>query len=121
MFQSMLRPGQGFQKFDVLSEREGLAANGRPKPETVHIGEIIGMLMIASHGELMQWRGQEKNKQEAHAVLYKIIHPGANTLQIKPTDVLLLGERRFTVKGIHNPAGLNRFTTYFAEEREDLQ
>jgi len=83
-------------------------------------GEIIGMLTVASVGEMQQWHGQELNKQEAHPMLYKIIQQGTEN-RAKHGDVLVLGNRRFTVKGIHNPAGLDHFTVYFAEEREDLQ
>ncbi len=120
MFQIRLRPGQGFQRFNVLSNEGGVSGNGRTQSHFSPKGEIIGMLTVASHGELEQWRGRELNKQEAHPVLYKIIQKGAEN-RAKPTDILMLGDRKFTVKGVHNPAGLNHFTVYFAEERKDLQ
>ncbi len=120
MFRNRLRPGQGFQKFSVLSNEGGLSDRGKPQKTFIPSGEIIGMLTVASQGELQQWRGHEINKQEAHPVLYKIIQQGIEN-RAKPTDVLVLGNRKFTVKGVHNPASLNHFTVYFAEERNDLQ
>ncbi len=120
MLRNRLRPGQGFQRFSVLSNEGGLSDRGKPQKTFTPAGEIIGMLTIASQGELLQWRGQEINKQDAHPVLYKIIQRGAGN-KAKPTDILILGNRKFTVKGVHNPAGLNHFTVYFAEERNDLQ
>lgn len=120
MFRIRLCPGQGFQRFNVLSNEGGLSDRGRPKKTFTPKGEIIGMLTVASQGEMQQWRGQEINKQDAHPVLYKIIQQGAEN-RAKPTDILIFGNRKFTVKGVHNPAGLNHFTVYFAEERNDLQ
>jgi len=116
----MLRPGQGFQRFSVLSNEGGLSDWGKPQKTFTPAGEIIGMLTVASVGEMQQWRGQELNKQEAHPVLYKIIQQGVEN-KAKPTDILVLENRKFMVKGLHNPADLNHFTVYFAEERSDLQ
>ncbi len=120
MFRIKLRPGQGVQRFRVLSTEGGLSDRGKPQKTFTPVGEIIGMLIVASQGEMQQWRGQEINKQEAHPVLYKIIQQGVEN-KAKPTDILVLGNRKFTVKGVHNPADLNHFTVYFAEERKDLQ
>ncbi len=120
MFRGRLRPGQGFQRFQRLEAQNGVSDRGRPMDGFIPAGEIIGMLTAASVGEMQQWRGQEINKQEAHPMLYKIIQQGAEN-RAKHGDVLLLGNRRFTIKGIHNPVGLDHFTVYFAEEWEDLQ
>ncbi len=120
MFRGRLRPGQGFQRFERLECKSGVSDRGRPQDGLTPAGEIVGMLTVASVGEMQQWRGQELNKQEVHPILYKIIQQGAEN-RAKHGDVLALGSRRFTIKGIHNPAGLNHFTVYFAEEREDLQ
>ncbi len=120
MFHGLLRPGQGFQQFSVLSNKGGLSDRGKPQKTFKSAGEIIGMLTVASHGEMKQWRGQELNRQDAHPVLYKIIQQGTAN-RAKPTDILMLGNRKFTVKGVHNPAGLDHFTVYFTEERNDLQ
>ncbi len=120
MLRARLRPGQGFQRFGILSNEGGLSDRGKAQKTFTPAGEIIGMLTIASRGELQQWRGRELNKQDAHPVLYKIIQRGAEN-RAKPTDVLVLGDRKFTVRGVHNPADLNHFTVYYAEERNDLQ
>ncbi len=120
MLRTRLRPGQGFQRFNVLSNEGGLSERGRPLKTFMPAGEIVGMLTVASVGEMQQWRGKELNKQDAHPMFYKIIQQG-NENRAKYGDVLVLGKRRFTIKGIHNPASLDHFTVYFAEEREDLQ
>ncbi len=120
MFRGRLRPGQGFQCFKRLECQSGVSDRGRPQGGFTPAGEIIGMLAVASVGDMQQWRGQGLNKQEAHPMLYKIIQQG-NKNRAKHDDILMLGNRKFTVKGIHNPAGLDHFTVYFVEEREDLQ
>lgn len=120
MFRRFLRPGDGFRKFEVLSNEGGTSERGRPQKSFEPAGEIIGLLAVASQGELQQWRGKELNRQDSHTVLYKIIQPGAEN-RAKPTDILVLGERKFTVTGVHDPAGLEHFTVYFAEERKDLK
>jgi len=125
MFHGFLRPGQGFRRFTVLERKGGLSENGRPQSETfTPTGEIIGMLMLASHEATRQWKDNDSYKQNVHKVLYQIIQYGTAN-RAKPADILEWkdGEkvRRFTINGIHDLAGLHHFTAYFAEEREDFQ
>ncbi len=121
MFHSFLRPGQGFQKFTVLSRQGGVTATGRPVAEKfTPVGEFTGIMMRASQGDVSQWKATEQWKQDGHPVLYKIIQRGIS-VSAKPGDMLELMDRKFYVLGTHNPAGLGHFCIYFAQERKDLQ
>jgi len=120
MLKGGLRPGQGFKTFSVFKRKRSVSQNGRASTDSFSpSGEILGLLATASRGDIQQWRAQEKNMQEQHAVLYKIIQPGA-PCGVVPGDLLVLGDRKFVVKNIHDPAGLHHFTVYFSEERLDL-
>jgi len=120
VFHLFLRPGEGFQTFTVLERRGGLTATGRPVAETFEpVGEFTGMLLLASQGDVMQWRGSEQWKQDGHPILYKIIQHGRGAVP-KPGDIVELQERKLYVLGVHNPAGLGHFGVYFAQERRDL-
>lgn len=119
MFRGFLRPGQGFRRYTVLKRMGGLSTNGRPGPERYEpSGEIFGIISQATPKEQEQW------KQAGHPVTHKVIQQGT-TGRAEPMDVLELAVqdqvRRFLVQGIHAPAELGHFTTYFTEERRDLQ
>lgn len=120
MFHTFLRPGQGFQTFTVLERRGGLTETGRPVAESFQpVGQFIGMLLLASQGDVTQWRGSEQWKQDGHPILYKIIQNGKGAIP-KPGDIVELQGRKFYVLGVHNPAGRGHFNVYFALERRDL-
>ena len=120
MFHSFLRPGQGFQKFTVLSRQGSITETGRPIAEKfTSAGQFIGIMMRASQGDVSQWKATEQWKQDGHPVLYKIIQRGIGA-SAKPGDMLELMDRKFYVLGTHDPAGLGHFCIYFAQERKDL-
>ncbi len=119
MFRGLLRPGQGFRRYTVLKRSGGLSDNGRPVPECyTPVGELFGMIAQATPKEQEQW------KQAGHPVTHKVVQRGTGC-QAEPTDVLELvtegKSRRFLIQGVHDPAELGHFTTYFTEERRDLQ
>lgn len=121
MFHSFLRPGQGFAYFTVLSRQGGITETGRPVAEKfTPAGQFAGIIMRASHGDIVQWKATEQWKQDGHPVLYKIIQRGTGT-QPKPGDMLEIGGRKLFVLGVHDPAGLGHFGIYFVQERKDLQ
>ncbi len=119
MFGGLLRPGQGFRWFTVLKREGNVSENGRPKLQTLsEAGKITGIISQASQKEKDQW------KQAGHPITHKVIQQGAEN-RAQPEDVLEIeinGKvRRFLIQGVHDPAELGHFTTYFTEEREDLQ
>ena len=116
MFRGFLRPGQGFKKYKVLRKKNGVNESGRvTKSELTDLGELIGIISQASQKEKEQW------KQSGHPITHKVVQRGSPAA--KPTDILLMDgtDRRFLVQGVHDPAELGHFTSYFVEEREDLQ
>lgn len=120
MFHTFLRPGQGFQTFTVLERQGGLTEIGKPIAESFQpVGQFIGVMIRASHGEVSQWKSADQWKQDGHSTLYKIMRHGAGATP-KPGDALELHERIFYVLGVHDPAGLGHFDVYFARERRDL-
>lgn len=119
MFCGLLRPGQGFRKYTILKRSGGLSDNGRPGPERYDpAGQIWGMISQATPKEQEQW------KQLGHPITHKVVQRGIES-RAEPTDMLELAVqdqvRRFLIQGVHDPAELGHFTTYFTEERRDLQ
>lgn len=118
MFRGLLRPGQGFKVYEVLQKQGGKTASGRPttKKTVVKRDEIMGIISQASQKEIEQW------KQAGHPISHKIVQRG-NIHKARTGEILRpKGEERyFFIQGTHDPAELGHFTTYYVEEREDLQ
>lgn len=123
MFQSNIRPGQGFRLFTVYREEGGLTPSGRAvesgyqKTET----QFYGMLVNASQKEVDQW------KQNGHPITHKIIQYGG-AVSAKATDCLSLNDGccddhsdTFYIQGTKNPAGLHVTTIYYVEQRYDIK
>lgn len=116
MFRGLLRPGQGFKPFNILLQKGGTSASGRPtKAGLEPAGQIDGIISQASQDEKEQW------KQSGHPITHTIVQRGAKD-RAKATDVLELPDgRRFLVQGVQDPGELGHFTVYKVEEREDLR
>ena len=120
-FRPMLRPGQGFKRFRVLSRVVGVTSGGRPHTNSkAPQGEFLGMITQASPKEI------EQHKQLGHPITHTILQRGTKN-RAKSTDVLELiveGEekgRRFLVQGEpQDPGELGHFLVYKVEERFDL-
>ena len=121
-FRPMLRPGQGFKLFRVLSRESGITAGGRPHTKSEAIkGEFHGMITQATPEEI------EQHKQLGSPITHTIVQRGTKN-RAKATDILELvvpGEekgRRFQVQGEpQDPGELGHFLVYKVEERADLQ
>ena len=116
-FRGMLRPGQGFRPFTVLRKKGETTATGRVMAKTLTPdGEIYGIISQATQKEIEQW------KQNGHPITHTIVQRGTKD-RAKADDVLELNgtNRRFSVKGTHDPGELGHFTVYYVEERMDLQ
>lgn len=121
-FRPMLRPGQGFQLFRVLSREGGITATGRPHTKgEVAKGEFYGMISQASPKEI------EQHKQLGSPITHTIVQRGTEN-RAKATDILelVVGEgeegRRFFVQGEpQDPGELGHFLVYKVEERADLK
>ena len=120
-FRGFLRPGQGFKPFTVLRRKGGTTRSGRPQTKRLYpVGAFYGIVSETSPEEKEQW------KQDGHPVTHTIIQRGTEDCA-KATDIIELAEpgekpRRFLVhKKPKNAGGLDLFTVYKVEEREDLQ
>lgn len=111
----LLRPGQGFMKFDIYKKGSDVTTTGRPvhkswsKTEFSFDGIVIG----ASQKEA------EKYKQADHSVTHKIIQQYAFH-KAKPTDYLISENGEYYVMGVKNPAGLDHEMIYYVEENNGL-
>lgn len=117
MFRSLLRPGQGFRRFEVKSRTGGVTEKGRAYTGSLQkTGEIIGIISQASQKEVEQW------KQNGHPITHTIVQHGSKD-RAKATDVLHIPdtERNFLVQGVQDPGELGHFTIYHVEERVDLK
>ena len=115
MFRGLLRPGQGFKKFNILLRKAGVSETGRPTTKNLEpAGSLTGIISQASQQEKEQW------KQSGHPITHTIVQRGT-TDRAKAMDVLELPDgRRFLVQGVQDPGELGHFTVYHVEEREDL-
>ena len=124
MFSGLLRPGQGFKKFEVYQATSGRTPSGRPIPgqnEQLK-GTLIGIITGASPEEI------EQHKQRGHPITHTIVQRLANNqVRAEATNVLKLTEpnstvRKFLVQGKPtDPGELGHFMVYKVEEREDLE
>lgn len=118
MFSGLLRPGQGFQIFEVLQRIGVMSATARPETYLEPSGTIRGILVQSDPKEVEQW------KQDGHPITHTVIQRW-DKFPAKATDVLQLKAkdgkaRHFLVQGVKNPGELGHFTIYFVLEREDL-
>ncbi len=115
MFHSFLRPGQGFQCFEIYSADTSVTENGRPTQISYNSkSHLIGILSQATPEEKQQWSTTE------HPITHKIVQRG-NCRIAHEQDILKLGSRYFYIqREPRNPGDLNHFTVYFCEERKGL-
>ncbi len=116
MIHSFLRPGQGFQQFEVRKSYSGLSEGGRPIKKDISktVGYIYGILSLASPKEIEMWSTTE------HPISHKIVQRFSGSV-VNEGDTLVLGNRFFYVnQRPRNPADLNHFIVYFCEERSGL-
>lgn len=125
-FRGLLRPGQGFNPFNVLQRGKGVSPTGRPHTSDLQKkGEFFGILSQASPREQEQWR--QKGSPITHTILQRGTKDRANAddiLMLSPSEVCgkETKPRFFLVKGEpRNPGELGHFLVYHVEERNDLQ
>ena len=111
----LLRPGQGFLKFDIYRKESGVSSTGRPVQKSWSKTDFSfdGIAISASQDE------KEKYKQAEHSVTHKIIQQYAFH-KAKPTDYLISDNGEYYVMGVKNPAGLDHTMIYFVEENNGL-
>ena len=122
-FRPMLRPGQGFKLFRILSRVGGTTNTGRPHTGSLSPrGEITGMLTQASPKEI------EEHKQLKSPITHTVtVLQSGMQHRAKANDILEIvtgggdNRRRFMVKGDpQDPGELGFFLVYKVEERDDL-
>lgn len=117
MFQSNIRPGEGFKKISVWKSESGLSSSGRHSPGNyVPTEEVFwGIITNANQKEIDQW------KQNGHPITHKVTEHGA-VERANETDLLVSDdENQFYIQGIKNPGGLNITIIYYVEERYDIE
>ena len=121
-FRPMLRPGQGFKKFRVLSRVSATTNTGRPHTNSkAPQGEFLGMLTEASPEDI------ERYKKLDTPITHTIVQRGTAN-RAKANDILELVDssggkpRQFLVtKEPKDPGELGHFLIYRVEERTDLK
>lgn len=121
MFSGLLRPGQGFKRFYVLSRDSGQSNTGRPyTAQLTEKGSFLGIVSQATPNE------KEQFKQLGSPISHTITQRGTAG-KAGATDVLELRTadgktvRRFFVQGEpHDPGELGHFLVYKVLERNDL-
>lgn len=123
-FRPMLRPGQGFKLFRILSRVGGTTNTGRPHTNSLAPkGEFYGMLTQASPKEI------EEHKQLKSPITHTVtVLQHSLKHRAKSNDILELvtpdgtDGRQFLVKGEpQDPGELGFFLVYKVEERADLK
>lgn len=117
MFQSNLRPGEGFKKIAVWKSDSGLTSYGRHSPGDYLPTEdyIWGIVTNANQKEIDQW------KQNGHPISHKVTEYGAQ-IKAEATDLLVTeDDMRLYIQGIKNPGGLGITIIYFVTERFDMK
>ena len=120
-FRGLLRPGQGFQKFQVFrrvgdTSKSGRAVTGELKPQ----GELIGMLTDATPKDIEQFK--QRGTPITHTIVQRGTKSGARGNDILELPTKAGGVRKFLVQGDpKNPGDLGHFLIYHVEERKDLK
>lgn len=111
-----LMPGQELRTFDVFRDADYRTSSGRVTSNGgERLGTVKAVLAAAKPEEIERWRQLE------HPVTHKIIQQGAAPFEIKAGDSLVRGESHYIVQTEpYNPGGLNHWTIYYCEERNDL-
>lgn len=124
-FRGLLRPGQGFQPFHVISRQGDVSDSGRAHPGSrEEVGKFYGILTDATPKEI------ERYKQLGTPITHTIVQRGTKNCA-KAQDILELRivmsnkevkTRKFIVQGDpKNPGDLGHFLIYHVEERKDLR
>lgn len=109
-------PGQALKQFEVFRTTKTRTQSGRAmQGEEAQIGELKGILAQAKPEEKERWR------QLSHPVTHKIIQEGKPDFQVRPSDILRHGHRKFYISAIpYDVGGLGHWSIYYCEERSDL-
>lgn len=111
------RPHQYMQSFAVLVQQRKKTEDGMvvKAKETETSEKIIdGILAEADIRTITNW--SQNQSPISHTIVS--YHPSVN---VNKSDILVLGDRRFTVKGVEDPAGTGQFAIYYVLERKDTK
>lgn len=117
----MIRPGQGFTRFEILhkSTTRSKAGGVGKSVYSEYEGELIGICTSTSPKEREIW------KQDGHEVSNKIVQyygQLAKKGQVLKAENPETGEvSLYFIETIKNPANLDHFTIYYVNKRDDLK
>ena len=106
-----LRPSALNKTFAIETRSTGTDTRGRTTAAWVAAGNLVGVLSEARPDEKMRWQ------QLQHPVTHTVVQKGAP--QASVGDRLVLDSRNFYIQGVENPGGLDHWTIYYCEERQD--
>ena len=115
----LMRPEQFPKPFNIYGQDTESSIRGRERLKAPALkASVRCILSVATPEEKMMYR------QTGVAVSHKIIQRGAPIAKEQDTFVLAKGgkeARCFRVQAVHNKGELDVDTTYYCEERGDLQ
>lgn len=131
MFNTPLRPGQGFMRFKHLKSTSSISGTGRAGRSTYEEkGEILGILSETTPKDIERWGTTEKpisHKIVQHVGMHKAAADDVLKLVEKVVEKVENQEvekevvRYFYIqRRPRNPGNLGHFTVYFCEERSGL-
>ncbi len=109
-----LREGSLLKEFTIKAKanEEKVNSRGRCIPEYNEGTKIFAILTDATTSE------KEQYNRLSHPITHTITHRGAPVAEEE--DFLILDNRFFYIQGVENPGGLNLWTIYNVEERQDF-
>ena len=117
----MLRPGQEFKEFQILKKKTTRSSAGSIGKSAgfEEIGTLKGAISSTSPRETEFW------KQNGHEVSHKIIqYHGAKAKKgqfLQRVNPVTNEVNTYYIETIKNPGGLDHFTVYMVNERDDLK
>ena len=117
MFQSNLRPGEGFRQIYICKPVGNISPSGRASSGKYKVTDdtFLGIITNASQKEIDLW------KQNNHPITHKVTGYGAQ-VKASAADILVTEDgMQLYVQGSKNPGGLDLTMIYYVEERLDMK
>lgn len=109
-----LRPGQQFKIYNIYRKVSLTDKKGRVtfSPDAIPIGQVKGMIALASQKELDRW------KQAEHPISHTIVVRGKSV--VRPEDILELQGEKYYVQGKMDSGGLGIFEIIYCDKRSGV-
>ena len=117
----MLRPGQEFKDFDILEKKTTKSKAGSVGRSLAFekVGFLKGVMTATSPKETEFW------KQRGHEVSNKIVQQYGQKAEkgqfLQRVNAVTGETNTYYIEAVRNPGGLDHFTVYLVNERDDLK